>query len=363
MVANIAVDAPHRHIVFTIPKEIRSFFRKDRSSLNLLFIASRNTICSITNSSKVKKLIKHDQLGDYTYLLRNNRHINEFGMISCLHTFGRDLKWNPHIHALVPELIYNPDKDTVTSFNHFNFKKLRKTFQYELLRLMSKHFGISFSSIKNSIYRNHGKGFYVYAKYTNYDLSETSGIRIDDIRSTKDRISYIMRYSSRPAMAESRIISFDSESNTITWFYNRHEDESYTEVTESGAEFLKKLIVHIPDSSFSMIRYYGFYNNRKRKSLEKIYLLLSQKKQSRHLSLSDRKKKFSSSNRKYRVRTFIMDSYNRDILLCPCGETMIWFGAYNPLEGVRNDKDYRRKCIDEMREMRLQRRGSRLGSG
>lgn len=34
-------------------------------------------------------------------------------MIATLHTFGRDLKWSPHIHALVPELIYNPDKNEI----------------------------------------------------------------------------------------------------------------------------------------------------------------------------------------------------------------------------------------------------------
>ena len=32
---------------------------------------------------------------------------NEFGMIATIHTFGRDLKWNPHIHCLVPELVYS----------------------------------------------------------------------------------------------------------------------------------------------------------------------------------------------------------------------------------------------------------------
>lgn len=46
-------------------------------------------------------------------------------MISTLHTFDRDLKWNPHIHALVPELIYCPDKNETKVFHHFDFSKLR----------------------------------------------------------------------------------------------------------------------------------------------------------------------------------------------------------------------------------------------
>ncbi|MFR3062001.1 MAG: transposase [Holdemanella porci] len=37
-------------------------------------------------------------------------------MIATLHTFGRDLKWNPHIHCLIPELIYSLKK---TKSKHF----------------------------------------------------------------------------------------------------------------------------------------------------------------------------------------------------------------------------------------------------
>ena len=30
-----------------------------------------------------------------------NSDIIHYGLITVIHTFGRDLKWNPHIHALV----------------------------------------------------------------------------------------------------------------------------------------------------------------------------------------------------------------------------------------------------------------------
>ncbi|MBE6010785.1 MAG: hypothetical protein E7236_09030, partial [Lachnospiraceae bacterium] len=35
---------------------------------------------------------------DNYYLYRNFKDANVFGMIASIHTFGRDLKWNPHIH-------------------------------------------------------------------------------------------------------------------------------------------------------------------------------------------------------------------------------------------------------------------------
>ena len=101
----MCLDTPHRHIVFTIPEPYRYFFRKDRTALNLLFVAARNTICKVVNENNYRKEKRkrgktgklHNEKDNY-YLYRNFDNANIFGMISSIHTFGRDLKWNPHIH-------------------------------------------------------------------------------------------------------------------------------------------------------------------------------------------------------------------------------------------------------------------------
>ena len=118
---SFCLDCPHRHIVFTIPEELRNWFRQDRTRLNLLFVASRNTISILTNKSLADKL-KKKKLSDTHYIFKDIPVRNEFGMIATLHTFGRDLKWNPHIHCLIPELIYSFKKDKIKTFHHFNFK-------------------------------------------------------------------------------------------------------------------------------------------------------------------------------------------------------------------------------------------------
>ena len=103
---SFCLDCPHRHIVFTIPEELRNWFRQDRTRLNLLFVASRNTISILTNKSLADKL-KKKKLSDTHYIFKDIPVRNEFGMIATIHTFGRDLKWNPHIHCLIPELVYS----------------------------------------------------------------------------------------------------------------------------------------------------------------------------------------------------------------------------------------------------------------
>ena len=62
------------------------------------------------------------------------------GFIATLHTFGRDLKWNPHIHVLITEGSagnFTPWKKV----DFFPFTMLRNRFQTTLLVLLEKHFG------------------------------------------------------------------------------------------------------------------------------------------------------------------------------------------------------------------------------
>jgi hypothetical protein len=58
-------------------------------------------------------------------------------------------------------------------------------------------------------------------------------------------------------MAQSRIISVTDDS--VTFWYQRHEDNQRVVETISIAEFIQRLIVHIPDEQFKTLRYYGIY--------------------------------------------------------------------------------------------------------
>ena len=114
-----------------------------------------------------------------------------------------------------------------------------------LLSKLEKHFGkMNFRPLKNQIYSHTKQGFYVYAK-ENFSLN------------AKDTSKYIIRYTCRPAIAESRIIYYDGE--IVKFWYDRHEDGKRVVETLSVFDFFKLIISHIPDKGFNMIRYYGFY--------------------------------------------------------------------------------------------------------
>ena len=124
-----------------------------------------------------------------------------------------------------------------------------QTFQLKLIRLIQEAGGLNKPEEKNRLYKDHPKGFYVYAKFKSND---------NDSKNSKDIqgccVNYFIRYAGRPAMAENRITEYNKESNTVSWFYNDHKDEKRHDVTDNVIDFINRLIIHIPDYHFLIIR-------------------------------------------------------------------------------------------------------------
>ncbi len=95
------INCTHSHLVFTIDESLRHFFLQDRALLNCLF-------------ESVSEVIK-----ELFFSLNKSRNFVP-GFICVLHTFGRPLEWNPHIHRLLTEGGYSDDGfwRTVTYFNY-----------------------------------------------------------------------------------------------------------------------------------------------------------------------------------------------------------------------------------------------------
>ena len=287
------LSVPHRHLVFTIAEELRPFFLAQRSLLHCLFHAVRKVILRMFHKDNQTELFTP-------------------GFLCVLHTYGRDLKWNPHIHCLLSEggvgthLSWRPKK-------HFNFKFLRDSFQTVLLNELHKHLGASFKKVKASIYSNHKNGFYVYAKTNKCDSSKV--------------LKYIGRYLGRPVLALSRIDSYDGD--FVTFHYHRHEDNKLTFQTLPALSFIERLIAHIPEKHFKMIRYYGIYA-RHRKSDARLQRAIAKQKHNILLSFN-------------RWRNCILTSFGYDPLTCSrCGTTMLFLELYQKHQRVPLDELYRK---------------------
>jgi len=287
------INAQHRHCVFTIDSELRHFFLENRKLLGLLFDAVQSVI--------FRAFYKDNKSECFTP-----------GFILVLHTFGRDLKWNPHIHCLVSEGGIG-NSGLWRSKKHFNYTFLRNAFRTALLDLMEKELGVSFKKVKARCYQEHKHGFYVYAKPNKCD--------------PKIVTKYIGRYLGRPVIATSRIDHYDGE--TVTFHYNRHEDNRLITESVPVMQFIQRLIQHIPEKHFKQIRYYGLYaGNHKNDS--KLNLAIAKEKRKIFLSFN-------------RWRDCILHSFGYDPLKCPCcGETMTFLDLYYNHQHISLNEMYER---------------------
>ena len=291
----------HRHCVFTIDHNLRDFFLQDRSLLNCLFHA--------VNSVISRMFLKLSKSKHYTP-----------GFIMVLHTFGRDLKWNPHIHCLLSEGGLSDD-GLWRNVKHFNYTFLRNAFRTALLDEMESILGPSFKKIKSQCYAEHKQGFYVYAKP---NLCDPAAV-----------IKYIGRYLGRPVIATSRIDRYDGQS--VTFHYNRHEDDKYVEETIPAIDFIKRLIRHIPEKHFKMIRYGGLYARHR-----KIDASL------RHAVSKEKRPVYRSFNL---WRSAILSSFGYDPLECPmCKHTMELIELYYNHKRVSLEDLYERSMSKSLRK-------------
>lgn len=246
---------------------LRHFFLEDRSLLDCLFTAVRSVVLRMFH--------------------KINRSQNFVpGFICVLHTFGRPLEWNPHIHCLITEGGF-ADDGFWRVVKHFSYPLLRKSFQTALLNEMEKKIGPAFKKSKATIYKKDKNGFYVYSK--------------PNLCDTKAVVKYISRYLGCLVIALNCIDSYDGKN--VTFHYNRHKDNVFVSKTIPALDFISLLIQHIPEPHYKMTRYYGLYAR--------------QREIDKSLSLAIHKSKRKTICSFTMWRNNILISFGYDPLCCP----------------------------------------------
>ena len=278
------IKCNHRHVVFTIPKELRIFFLKDRKRLNYLFKAASITVNYwIKNKYKKKDLIP--------------------AYVSILHTFGRSLVFNPHIHMILLDGGISNKCNEFVKINFFSYPSFRKRFMKVLLDMLEDDIGKNkFRKVKNQVYLSHKEGFYVFAPASKF-------------KKYTSLIKYVCRYVARPVMTESRILDYDD--NFVTFWYQRHNHDLIIIEKVSVYEFIKRIIIHIPDYNYKQIRFYGAYHNS-----TKIKVNLN-------LYISKEKVKFRKCFNSWRF--LLINSFKKDPLSCPnCNSIILYYDSVFP---------------------------------
>ena len=259
-------------------KNLEDFFREDRKRLDLLFKAS-----SLTVTSWLKEKYKDKDIVP--------------AYISVLHTFGRSLIFNPHIHMLLLDGAISNKDNSFIKIDFFSYPAFRKRFMKILLDLLQDDISKDkFRKIKNQMYFEHKEGFYVYAPPSKF-------------KSYVELIKYVCRYVARPVMAESKIIDYDG--TFVTFWYQRHNDDVIVIEKIHAYEFISRIIVHIPEHNYRQIRFYGAYHNSTKINIKMVNILSP-------LQVSVKRKM-------NKWRNLITINFKSDPLKCPtCNSTMVY---------------------------------------
>lgn len=278
---NILPNTEWQHITFTMPSELWDLFWLNRDLLNQITKLAADCILTIAGKLDVVPAI-----------------------FTALHTFGRDLKRNIHVHLSTTRIgLHKNLKKTKKLF--FKQQALMRMWKYRVIKLfkslnlklpssLTKTFNSSyhFHDFLNSLYHKDWMVFCQKASSNHYA-----------------NVNYLGRYVKRPPIADSKLKHYDG--NNVIFKYLDHKTNTYLESSFSVFDFIARLIQHIPDVNFRMIRYYGVLANRVRsKLLPILYKFLGQTEKGQFILPS-----YSS---------LLISNFNRNPMVCSkCNTHMI----------------------------------------
>lgn len=230
-----------QHITFTLPQEFREFFWCNRHLFNLLFPIPAQII---TEYAAAKGVVP--------------------GIFAALHTFGRDLKKNVHFHVSTTLGGLSLCKTKWMSPIYIDHRPMKARWKARVIAVFRDQFKAGTLKLPPqyrhmTTYRSFNSWLdMLYQKNWVVHLSKPSS-------NHKTNIEYLGRYIKRPPLGETRINKYDGE--FVTFEYFEHHVKQYQQTTIPALEFIKRLIAHIPDYYFRVIRYYNWLSNRTRGKL------------------------------------------------------------------------------------------------
>ena len=237
------LDAPYFHVVFTVPEELNPVIYNNQKLLySALYHASSDTLRELASDRKY--------LGA------------DIGYISILHTWGSEMNFHPHIHAIV--LGGGLDAD-----NHWRDKG--EAF-FLPVRVLSCLFRGKYLSQLKQLWEEGRLEFHGTAgPYRNhYALRELLDVCykkewVPHCKKTFDGaesvIRYLGKYTHRIAISNCRIKSMTDVSVTFAVKDYKNKGQ-WTDRTISGEEFIRRFLMHVPPKHFVRIRHYGILSSR-----------------------------------------------------------------------------------------------------
>ncbi len=256
------------HVVFTLPHQLNFLIQgHQRTLLNLLMKTAADTLLEFSRDPTPRGL------GGIPFLM------------TVLHTWTQDLRFHPHIHALISAGAWNAETQTWHEREKdylFSINALRKFFRGKFKAGLRELLDAGIVSLPPE-YRGDG-GFLDFWKTIPKKWNVFSK---KPYRSTDLVIRYFARYTNRIAISNRRIMSHNEKQVTIAIRSDSSEPEidsiKGTRTVEMNPdEFLKRYVQHILPKGFHRIRHYGLMSpSASRNVIDKIRAVLTEKREAK----------------------------------------------------------------------------------
>lgn len=219
----------HFHVVFTLPSELRALARsRPKLVYAALFAAASATLLELGRS----------RLGA------------ELGVTMVLHTWTRDLRLHPHVHAIVTAGGLTDDERWVPSSTKYLFPVevmgalLRGKMLHALSGLHARGDFNDFGTFREPDAFAHWMARLAKNRWIVY--AKRPFRRVDHV------LRYLGRYTHRVGIANSRLVEVTDDRVTF-------RTKNGKTITLTPIEFLRRFLLHVLPDAFKKIRHYGLY--------------------------------------------------------------------------------------------------------
>jgi len=284
----ILFPVPHRHFTLGIPKMLRPYFRFDRDLLK--------AFCRLAHECLVEYMRTTVGLPDGLP-----------GIVMAIHTFGEYMDFHPHLHALVADGLFMRD-GRFHVMPEASLKPLEELFRARIITVLTQ---------KGLLPPDRARMLRGWV-HSGFNVHRSRRVLPEERADLERLAQYIIR---NPFAVEK--MQVNQPGGPIIYRSGMNEKIHRNFEVFSPCDFIAAITQHIPDKSFQLVRYYGWYSNKMRGQRDKQAIEEGQAAAGTAVEVIDVSEYKSRRIPSAKWRELIKKVWEADPLLCPrCSHEM-----------------------------------------
>jgi len=161
--------------------------------------------------------------------------------------------YNCHIHALVADGLFSPGGMFYVA-PKVSTKPLEQMFRVRVIKMLVEQGPLSEELARKLL----------SWKHSGFSVHNGKPVKRNDTAGLKRVAQYIIRYP----FSEQKM-TYNEENGTVIYRSRMHAKTKRNFEIFSAEAFIAAITQHIPEKGFQMVRYYGWYSNRARGSVQR----------------------------------------------------------------------------------------------